>query len=65
MCDTEPIPCRVELDFGSAYAESRSADFNPIVKQAIIRDLQGNVLQVLENCSMADLRKIVRSADYV
>ena len=63
MCDTKPIPCRVECDFDLSHTESRFfANANPKVKKAIIRDLQGNVLQVLENCSMADLRKIVRSA---
>ena len=60
MCDTKPIPCLVEMDFGSGHESSRSSGANPVAKKAIIRDLQGNVLKVLENCSMTDLRKIVR-----
>ena len=65
MCETKAIPCIVELDFGSGHESSRSLCANPVAKKAIIRDLQGNVLKVLENCSVAYLRKVVRSADYV
>ena len=54
------IPCTVECDFGNGHKESGHADFYAIAKKVIIRNLQGNVLQVLENCSVQELRKFVR-----
>lgn len=51
------IPCTIECDFGSGHTESEMAVFYPIAKKVIIRDLQGNVIQVLENCTMQELRK--------
>ena len=47
MCDTKPIPCLVEMDFGSGHESSRSSGANPVAKKAIIRDLQGNVFAYL------------------
>ena len=53
------IPCTIECDFGNGHKESEMATFYPIAKKVIIRDLQGNVIKVLENCTMQELRKLL------
>lgn len=54
------IPCRVECYFESGHKESGYTTFYPIAQKVIIRDYDGNVLQVLENCSVPELQKFVR-----
>ena len=53
------IPIIIECDLGNGHEESEMTAFNLIEKKVIIRDLQGNVIQVLENCTVQELQKFV------